>query len=272
MNVLSLFSGYGGLDMGLEMVFPEARTVCFVEIEPYAQKVLAKRFPGVPIWEDVYDLQGRTFFEEGVEIDVITAGFPCQKFSVVGQGRGVEELEGQLLWEIIRIAREFRESQGRLPMLFLENVPGLFSVDGGNAFGDVLGSLAEVGYDTRYGDVFACEAGAPHPRQRVWFISDTNEIRWSRWPRGEEMGIKVGRDKYKAIGSEVRQDHERLSANSNSVFRKWSDRPHKSEIPRVADGHPTQLAQIRLAGNGVVPKQAALALRLLLGIPLTLAV
>ena len=72
-NVLSLFSGIGGLDLGFKMAYPEAQTVMFVEIEDYCQKVLAKRFPGVPIWEDVYTLTAKEIEEP---VDWIIGGFP----------------------------------------------------------------------------------------------------------------------------------------------------------------------------------------------------
>ena len=179
MNVLSLFSGYGGLDMGLEMVFPEARTVCFCEIEPYAQKVLAKRFPGISIMEDVYDLQGSIFFEEGIEIDVITAGFPCQSFSHAGKRGGTADPRGVLFWQITRIAGEIREAQGRLPMLCLENVRGLLSMrnaDGSPVFWEIIAELYSVGYgDIRWGVVGAYHAGAPHRRERVFIVAQPAE-------------------------------------------------------------------------------------------------
>ena len=180
MNVLSLFSGYSGLDMGLGMVFPDARTVMFCEIEEYPARILERRYPDVPIWKDVYTLDGRMFSEEGVEVDVITAGFPCQPFSHAGKRKGTDDARGILFWEITRIAGEIREAQGRLPMLILENVAGLLSMcdgDGGRVFWTILSDLYEVGYNARWGVVGACHAGAPHKRERVFIIardSDSN--------------------------------------------------------------------------------------------------
>jgi DNA (cytosine-5)-methyltransferase 1 len=178
MNVLSLFSGIGGLDIGFHDVFPESRIVTFVEIEPYCQQVLAKRFPDIPIMEDIYDLQGRTFFEEGIEIDWIIGGFPCQAFSHAGRRQGTDDARGVLFWEITRIAGEIREAQGRLPMLFLENVTGLLTLrdeHGQPVFGTILSDLHELGYDTRWGVVGTGgpwpSAGGPHRRQRVWIMA-----------------------------------------------------------------------------------------------------
>jgi len=175
MNVLSLFSGYGGLEMGVKEVFPDAEVVCHVEIEPYAQRILAKRYSGIPIWPDVTTLRGGIFFDAGIEIDAITGGFPCQSFSTAGKRGGVDDERGILFWQVARLAREIGESQGRLPMLFLENVPGLLSVDDGSTFGDILGTLAEMGFSVRWGVVGACHAGAPHRRERVFIMADSPE-------------------------------------------------------------------------------------------------
>ena len=83
LKVLDLFSGIGGFSLGLERT-GGFETVAFVERENYAQKVLAKNFPDVPIFDDV-----RTFDADGLgRIDVITGGFPCQPWSVAGKREG----------------------------------------------------------------------------------------------------------------------------------------------------------------------------------------
>jgi len=174
MNALSLFSGYGGLDMGLKEVFPDAETIMFCEIEEYPARILAKRFPGIPIWKDVCTLDGRMFSEEGVEVNWIVAGFPCPTFSHAGKRKGVHDERGELFWQIIRIAREINEGQGYLPALFLENVYGLLSANGGRAFTDILGELSTLGYNARWGVVGACHAGAPHRRGRVFILANTD--------------------------------------------------------------------------------------------------
>ncbi len=89
MKVLSLFSGIGGLDLAAEWAGMEV--VAFCEIEPYAVKVLERRWPNVPIFGDVCTLTADSLIERGIrpeEIDVITGGFPCQPFSVAGKRRG----------------------------------------------------------------------------------------------------------------------------------------------------------------------------------------
>jgi DNA (cytosine-5)-methyltransferase 1 len=177
-NVLSLFSGYGGLDLALKMVIPEARPVLFVEIEKYPQQVLRKRWPDVPILEDVYELQGHEFAKRipgGVQW--VTGGFPCQAFSHAGKRGGKGDARGVLFWEITRVASEIREAQGYLPALFLENVAGLLSMRNDDhiaVFGEMLLALHEVGYgDIRWGVVGATHAGAPHKRERVFILANS---------------------------------------------------------------------------------------------------
>ena len=171
MRVLSLFSGIGGLDLGFKMHYPEAQTIMFCEIEEYPRQVLVKRFPGIPIWEDVYTL---TADDLPVQPDWIIGGFPCQAFSHAGKREGFDDHRGELFFEITRLAREVREKMGHLPQILAENVPGILSIDGGRTFADILGELAEVGYDVRWEVVGAWEAGAPHKRDRVWILAHPN--------------------------------------------------------------------------------------------------
>ena len=254
MNVLSLFSGYGGLDMGLEMVFPEARTVCFCEIEPYAQKVLAKRFPGIPIMEDVYDLQGRCFFEEGIEIDVITAGWPCQGNSIIGNRLGLLDDRSGLFFQVARIIREVDAAQGRLPMFFGENVPGILSVDGGNAWLEVLGTLAEMGYDyVKPGDIRACCAGAMCVRERIFIVAHNS-------CEGYKDRSNTGADG----GNEKSFSQGLRPANLPKADLPRDNWENKPVLGRGIHGPANRVDRIRMIGNGVRPDQAALALRLLL--------
>ena len=172
MNVLSLFSGIGGLDLAVKDVWSGAKTVCYVEIEKYCQQILLRRMEDgsieqAPIFTDIFNLRGYGFAEGS--IDLIVGGFPCQPFSVAGKRKG--EADERHLWpEIVRLARELG-----CPTLLLENVPGLLSIDDGRAFGRILGDLATLGYLVRWGVVGACEAGAPHRRERVFILADTNK-------------------------------------------------------------------------------------------------
>ena len=86
MKVLDLFAGIGGFTIGLERAGFE--TAAFCEIDPYAQKVLRKNWPGVPIYDDVRTITAERLASDGIRVDVITGGFPCQDISVAGNQAG----------------------------------------------------------------------------------------------------------------------------------------------------------------------------------------
>ncbi len=150
----SLFSGIGGIDLGLE----RAGMSCSwqVEIDEYAQKVLAKHWPNVARYGDVYTVGKDTL----AGVDLIAGGFPCQPHSLAG-GRQASEDERDLWPEFYRIIRELK------PRFVLgENVLGLLSSEGGTFFGTILRQLAEAGYDVEWGVLRASDVGAPHQRER----------------------------------------------------------------------------------------------------------
>ena len=119
LRVLDLFSGIGGFSLGLERT-GGFETVAFCEIEPFPRKVLAKHWPGVPIYEDVRQLTGDRLAADGIAVDVITGGFPCQDLSVAGRRDGIEGKRSGLWSEIIRLYCEVRPR-----FLIVENVANL---------------------------------------------------------------------------------------------------------------------------------------------------
>ena len=104
MRMLDLFSGIGGFALAAEWVWGDELDITgFCEIEKYAQKVLQKNFPGVPIYDDITKLNGKDF----KNIDLITGGFPCQDISSAGKGAGIKEGTRSGLWfEMWRIISE----------------------------------------------------------------------------------------------------------------------------------------------------------------------
>ena len=129
---LDLFSGIGGFALAARWAGIE--TVGFCEIDKYAQKVLQKNFPGVPIYEDVNKLNGSEF----KDIYLLTGGFPCQDISIAGKGAGIEGERSGLWSELFRIIGEVRPKYA-----LIENVPAL-TFRGGTR---VIGDLTEIGYD-----------------------------------------------------------------------------------------------------------------------------
>ena len=186
-RVLSLFSGIGGLDLGLRLVARRARVVCYVEGEAYCAAILAARMEDglldkAPVWSDVRTFDVDTW--RGL-VDGVLAGFPCQPASLAGKRRG--HRDERWLWpDIRRILGAVRPG-----WVFLENVPGLLTVNGGAAFQEVLGSLAALGFDAEWGCYRATDVGAPHRRERLFMLAHAPGVR--RRERRPESGRLEGR-------------------------------------------------------------------------------
>jgi len=161
LRVLDLFSGIGGFSLGLERT-GSFETVAFCEIEEYPRKVLAKHWPDVPCYRDVRDLTAAKLAADGITVDVVCGGFPCQDISFAGKGAGLEGERSGLFYEIARIVGELGPRY-----VILENVGALLS----RGLDAVLGTLASLGYDAEWHCIPASAVGAPHHRDRVWIIA-----------------------------------------------------------------------------------------------------
>jgi len=277
MKVLDLFAGIGGFTLGLERAGFE--TVAFCEIEPYAQKVLKKHWPGVPIYDDVRQLTAERLAADGIGVDVITGGFPCQDISAAGRQAGIDG-ERSGLWS--EIARLIGELQPRYAIM--ENVTNLISGDRGRWFGRVLRDLAEIGYDAEWHCIPASAIGAHHHRDRVWIIcyqrgvllENTRHRKWRDAEshfRGKDTSKEWQRDTNKTErSSEIMadsncergrgRDSERQDAKdawqSSILTRKharrmgaWDVEP---DVGRVANGVPARSHRLKCLGNAVVPQ------------------
>ena len=167
-TILSLCAGVGGLDLGLRVAQPNARTVCFVEIEAYAAAILATRMEQdaldqAPIWTDLRTFDGKPW--RGL-VDCITAGYPCQPFSVAGKQLG--DKDPRHLWpDVFRVVREIDP-----PLCFLENVPGHLRL----GFQQVHDDLRSLGYRVKAGLFTAEEVGASHKRERLFILAYRESI------------------------------------------------------------------------------------------------
>jgi DNA (cytosine-5)-methyltransferase 1 len=161
LRVLDLFSGIGGFSLGLERT-GGFKTVAFCEIEPFCQRVLAKHWPKVPIYDDIRELTGARLAADGIAVDVICGGFPCQDISFAGKRAGLEGSRSGLWSEYGRLIGELRPR-----FVIVENVPGLLSL----GMATVLGDLSALRYDAVWDCVPAAAVGAPHRRDRVWLIA-----------------------------------------------------------------------------------------------------
>jgi len=161
LRLLDLFSGIGGFSLGLERS-GAFTTAAFCEIEPFCRRVLAHRWPGVRCYDDVRRLDADTIRRDGLAIDAICGGFPCQDISLAGKGAGLDGQRSGLWREFARLIRELRPR-----FVLVENVAALL----GRGMGVVLGQLSELGYDAVWRRIAAADVGAPHLRQRIWIVA-----------------------------------------------------------------------------------------------------
>ena len=166
MNELALFAGAGGGILGGHLL--GWRTICAVEWETYPASVLCVRqndglLPHFPIWDDVQTFDGHPW--RGI-VDVVSGGFPCQDISAAGKGVGIEGERSGMWGEMARIIYEVRPK-----FVFVENSPMLTS----RGLGRVLGDLATMGFDARWGVLGAADIGANHQRDRIWIVGKTTD-------------------------------------------------------------------------------------------------
>jgi len=250
-NELSLFSGIGGGLLGSKLL--EWKAIGYVEFNDYCQRVIRARIEDgildqAPIFGDI-----RPFISEGYAeayqglVDVITAGFPCQPFSLAGKQGGPGDPRN--MWpetiECIRIIQP--------KFAFLENVPGLLAHPYGRT---IFRDLAESGYECRWRILSAAEMGADHLRKRLWIVA---------YPKHARLrAIRPSDHLYHQGGSQpalVRQNMlER--ATERDVIEGRSDIP-KPLLFRNVDDVASKLDRLKAIGNGQVPGVAAAAWRIL---------
>jgi DNA (cytosine-5)-methyltransferase 1 len=158
---LSLFSGIGGIDLGLERA-GLGRTAAFCECDREAQAVLRKHWPGVPIYDDVRTLTADRLHADGLRPNAICGGFPCQDVSLAGSGEGLGGTRSGLWREYARLLGELRPE-----LVVVENVSALL----GRGMGRVLGDLAALGFDAEWHSIPASYAGARQLRDRIWIVA-----------------------------------------------------------------------------------------------------
>ena len=162
LKILDGFAGIGGFSYAAHKIVGGFETTQFIEIDKFCQKLLAKRFPNIPIHDDV-----RTFTANLGEFDVFCSGFPCQDISVAGLQKGItKETRSGLFFEVIRIIRMVRPK-----FVVLENVAAILN----NGLDIVLGELSEAGYDAEWSIISASSLGAAHRRSRWWCVAYTND-------------------------------------------------------------------------------------------------
>lgn len=277
MNVLDLFSGIGGFSLGLEKA-GGFKTVAFCEIDPFARAILAKHWPGVPIFGDICELtvhEGRLVAHPDIgreptaeqvraggqvpgecRIDVICGGFPCQDISIAGKGAGLAGERSGLWREYARLIGEIRPQY-----VIVENVSALLS----RGLGDVLGDLAALGYDAEWHCIPASYVGAPHRRDRVWIVAYPNDQRelQSQGRQQDQLG-RTGDGSALENAQRIRLEESGWLGRRGDPAKAgegetdstvnagwWSTEP---DVGRVANGVPARVDRLRGLGNAVVPQ------------------
>ncbi len=223
MNVLDLFSGIGGLALGLQRA--GMRPVAFCEADPFARAVLARHWPSRLCYPDIRQLTAERLRTDGVpHPDLLCGGFPCQDISSAGSGAGLDGNRSALWFEMLRLVEECRPD-----WVVAENVPAL-RVRGADR---VLAGLEAAGYACWPLVVGAAHAGAPHRRARVFVVAHAGRA-------GLEDRIGGPAQPTPGLPTERR--------------RGW---PAEPGLRRMADGLSARLdgrpARIRALGNAVVP-------------------
>lgn len=277
-NVLSLCAGYAGLDIVLSRVLDYTLRVVAVEIEAYAQaNLVAKAEEGKlgieALYPDVKSFPGKRF--SGC-FDIITAGYPCQPFSIAGNREGKKD--PRHLWPDIR--EHIRTIKPA--MVFLENVSGHVSV----GLKEVVFSLRRMGYKVEAGLFSAAETNGEHVRERIYILAYTNSVWQSQSKRyDQDFGrwfsncVKAGVSSYSMCKRHT--GVQRLQANSgkteargkgaaraikeslndSSGWRTWAVKPF---LCGKDDACPDRSHRIRLLGNGIDIPTAEKAFRELL--------
>jgi DNA (cytosine-5)-methyltransferase 1 len=248
LRVLDLFSGIGGFSLGLERT-GGFETVAFCEIDPFCRKVLAKHWPKVKQYEDVRELTAERLGSDGISVDVICGGFPCQDISTAGHGAGIGGERSGLWKEYARLIGELRPRY-----VLVENVAALLA----RGIDVVLGDLATLGFDAEWHCIPASAVGAPHRRDRVWIVANANGIGCERadlLQRGRLGSLWCGQAMAHAA-SGARHDVWRSRPQSDAGWdgprnRTWETEPN---VGRVADGVPDRFHRLKALGNAVVPQ------------------
>lgn len=292
----SLFSGIGGFDLAAEWL--GFRNAFHCEINPFCERILKYHFPDA---EHYTDITKTDFTPWRGKIDILSGGFPCQPFSLAGQRKGAED--DRYLWpQMLRAIREIRPA-----WVVGENVAGILTmvqpgkeVEVGRStslFGEdytdeemhrqyvvetVCADLEREGYSIRPFVIPACAVGAPHRRDRVWFVAHRTDTGSETLQCGGENGIHAiktsahteseqsewSQSEQSANGSTEQREFGRIRSENYSehTMREWNNSPTQSPVCSRDDGFPIPMdgiafskwrqESIKAYGNAIVPQLA----------------
>jgi DNA (cytosine-5)-methyltransferase 1 len=280
----SLFSGIGGFDLAAEWM--GWTNVFHVERDPFCQSVLAHHFPNAKTYTDVKTFDGKPFRGH---VDILTGGFPCQPYSTAGKRLGKDD-ERHLWPEMCRIISEVAPAY-----VVGENVRGLLNWNGGVVFEEVCADLEAMGYEVWTGLIPAAGVGAPHRRDRIWFVAYSEDIRreraastgceWTEFKRHnrtevrsssctngcvpnatDTSGTGLQRSQFNRGPSEKGSIKREGRFFTRSIQPNWKKFPTEPPVCGGDDGLPCQLdgitfpkwraESIKAYGNAIVPQVA----------------
>lgn len=234
LRVIDAFSGIGGFTLAAERL-GGFQTICFIEREPYCQKILKKHWSHIPIHDDI-----TTFEPQMGSADVICGGFPCQDISLAGKQAGITEgTRSGLFYELMRIICVVRPA-----FVVLENVSAIL----GNGLDAVLGELSEAGFDAEWACIPASAVGACHQRDRWWLVAYPNNSGSQRLRQELEL---------QQSGGKVPFTWCRQPRMPQSNWRCFVSKPL---LRRGDDGLSHRMDRLKALGNAVVPSVAEIPL------------
>ena len=207
-KILDLFSGLGGFSLGLERT-GHFKTIAFCDNDKYCNLVLQKHWKGVKIYNDVKEITKERLEADGIESpNIITGGFPCQSFSVAGKQKGTDD--PRYLWpEMFRIIKIFKSK-----FVIGENVRGIVNIQNGMVFETVCSDLESEGYEVQPFLIPAAGVGAPHRRERIFFIAIREDMENSR--RRLQQGTELREKNEDEIERKDAHQHQRSGSSSES--------------------------------------------------------
>ena len=244
MQIIDTFSGIGGFSLSGQWM--GWRTIQFCEIDKFCQRILKYYWPNVPIHNDIKTLTSDIIKNNSLydpnETTIFTGGVPCQPWSLAGKRKGTKD--DRNLWpQTIKLIGEFKPDWA-----VLENVFGLTNWDGGLVFEQVQADLEDEGYEVQPYVLPACAVGAPHRRDRVWFIAHYNER------NGKENGFQTGRqinvDRIKGVGASA---HATITGR-----KKWEQNNRRTNKEEDRSGVDNRLERFGNIGITADPGNAGL--------------
>ncbi len=181
LKMASLFAGIGGIDLGFKNA--GFKPIWANEIDKYCAVTFNLNHKDIKlVVDDICNIKGKDI----PKVDVLSAGFPCQPFSIAGYRKGFEDDRGNMFFQIMRLVKEMAENNNKPRILFLENVKNLKTHDNGNTFKVIKETLEHYGYFVESKVLNTCEYGdLPQNRERIFIIGFLNENDYNnfKWPR-----------------------------------------------------------------------------------------